>query len=286
LGGVAAISTGTSGSVVHTEMALTDVLQLVHLNLRKLQFGPYLRKLWGGGAVGVLWLRAGHEMVLATLRIPRVVDVNFDGVVAVEIALEALLSALEPIGVLIIHLLVEVLLKDSFGGAYRVACDLPVWKGYSLSWVVLILVQIIVELLIQGLFRLLVEREDVDIKLGGLQSLSVSFYISPARPLVICLILCFRQGRVVLVGADLNVVAGGVPRDLVRDSVELMILRGRSHEVAGAFEARNVAVLDFLEFGVLNIVQLVEILVVLWDVFGDKPEILVFGIRRAPCEHL
>jgi hypothetical protein len=72
-------------------------------------------------------------MVLATLRIPRVVDVNFDGVVAVEIALEALLSALEPIGVLIIHLLVEVLLKDSFGGAYRVACDLPVWKGYSLS---------------------------------------------------------------------------------------------------------------------------------------------------------
>jgi hypothetical protein len=45
LGGVAAISTGTSGSVVHTEMALTDVLQLVHLNLRKLQFGPYLRKL-------------------------------------------------------------------------------------------------------------------------------------------------------------------------------------------------------------------------------------------------
>lgn len=148
------------------------------------------------------------------------------------------------------------------------------------------MVQIIVELLIQGLFRLLVEREDVDIKLGGLQSLSVSFYISSARPLVICLILCFRQGRVVLVGADLNVVAGGVPRDLVRDSVELMILRGRSHEVAGAFEARNVAVLDFLEFGVLNIVQLVEILVVLWDVFGDKPEILVFGIRRAPCEHL
>ena len=98
---------------------------------------------------------------------------------------------------------------------------------YSFTRVVII--EIIIKLLIEGLISLLIELKDVYIQLRGLKTfLSVVF--------IICLadfrVHLFQEKRVVLVLGALYILAGGVSTDFVGDCVELVIFAGRFHEVA------------------------------------------------------